>query len=68
MEYIRITNCFKRQNSFRWREVICLYLQEEKNMFDKPIYNVFTILDLSKLNMSGTYYDNLQPFVDPNLE
>ena len=29
---------------------------------DKPIYLGFSVLELSKLIMYGTYYDNLQPY------
>ena len=29
---------------------------------DKPVYSGFAFLELSKLHMYETYYDNLQPY------
>ena len=39
------------------------YLEKEHEILtDKPIYSGFAILELSKLDMYETYYDNLQPY------
>ena len=39
------------------------YLEKEHEIImDKPIYLGFAILELSKLHMYETYYDNLQPY------
>ena len=37
-------------------------LKEHEILMDKPIYLGFAILELSKLHMYETYYDNLQPY------
>ena len=36
--------------------------KQNEVMFDKPIYLGFSVLELSKLLMYETYYDNLQPY------
>ena len=39
------------------------YLEKEHEiLMDKPIYLGFALLELSKLHMYETYYDNLQPY------
>ena len=37
-------------------------LRENEVKMDKPIYLGFSVLELSKLLMYGTYYDILQPY------
>ena len=36
-------------------------IRQNEVLMDKPIYMGFTVLELSKLLMYGTYYDKLQP-------
>ena len=37
-------------------------IRQNEVLMDKPIYLGFSVLELSKLHMYGTYYDKLQPY------
>ena len=42
--------------------MIVIHSKQNEVLMDKPIYLGFTVLELSKLHMFGTYCDKLQPY------
>ena len=62
-------NIFKQQPNITFHGIHKSYencnsytFKQNEVLMDKPIYLGFGILDLRKLNMHGTYYDNIQPY------
>ena len=44
------------------KTVIVMYLKKQKVVMDRPIYLGYAVLELGKLHMYETYYDELQPY------
>ena len=44
------------------KTIIVTHSKKNKVVMDKAVYVGFAILELSKLHMSETYYDTLQPY------
>ena len=68
IDHSQIQQIIKRQSKLRfkgimdWYSVFSVYkFDEEKTVFDKPIYLGFTVLELSKLLMYEFYYNTLEP-------
>ena len=66
-----IKNIIKQQSKLTFNGIHKSYencdsytFKKNEVLMDEPIYLGFAVLELSKLHMYETYYDNLQPFLE----
>ena len=69
IDHSQIDQIIKRQSKLSFKGIVDHYskfsvykFDEEKTVFDKPIYLGFTVLELSKLLMYEFYYNKSQPY------
>ena len=73
--HTNIDQIIKRQSKLSFKGINMHYstfslhkFDKEKTVFDKPIYLVFSVLELAKLLMYEFYYHKLQPYYNNNVK